>query len=554
VQRTETEKPNPPDGRRNFQSAREGSKTTSPTATRKHRAARDFACLFFAFPDILNVVDTFPDATVLVVDDTLENLSAVGCFMEGLCPVVAAENGEEALELALKLQPDVILLDVLMPGLSGIDVLKQLQSNPATKSIAVLLVTSLGDPESKLEGFACGAVDFVTKPFLAGELRARVATQLRIRQLEHQLRQQIRSLNQELTEGRQHFDFLAEHTAACLLCADAWDRVILVNPAWFHLTGKEPDSILGQLFFHLFVEEDQPAVRKEIQRAIEARHTHVHFLARLTAKGASRMVHVDAAFPRTTHSTSCRWCAVMTDVTEVVHEMQDWKTAHETLRGKYAACWEDLQRSCQGLTEKLHAFNSHLDKGDLVAAKDNTGDMQKGLALALGLARANEELLQAVSEKLSPGDFVSAMDTPRASSQERAHSGGRQPSCLVLDSSPVQARVLGILLSECGIGEIRMVTDAGSAEAEIAQNPPDVFVFDLLASVDPAKKHPAKILREREKQQSLILGLSAPGVGRGRKHGEDFCDGILWRPVSLSAVREALAGLAARSTPPARPA
>lgn len=165
---------------------------------------------------------TSPDATVLVVDDTLGNLAAAGFFLEGLCSTAAALTGQEALELALKLQPDGILLDVIMPGMSGIDVPKQLQSNPITKSIAVLLVTSLSNPDSKLEGFACRAVDFVTKPFLAEELRARVATQLRIRHLQHELRQQIRSLNVELSEGRQNFDFLAQHTSSCLLCLDAW--------------------------------------------------------------------------------------------------------------------------------------------------------------------------------------------------------------------------------------------------------------------------------------------------------------------------------------------
>lgn len=104
--------------------------------------------------------------TVLVVDDEadIRTLCKVNLEYEGY-RVLEAANGEEALDLARKEQPDLILLDLMMPGMDGWDVMENLQGNHATAKIPVIFLTALADEESQLRGWAEGILDYVTKPF-----------------------------------------------------------------------------------------------------------------------------------------------------------------------------------------------------------------------------------------------------------------------------------------------------------------------------------------------------------------------------------------------------
>ncbi|MEL7068073.1 MAG: response regulator [Cyanobacteria bacterium J06581_3] len=126
---------------------------------------------------------------VLVVDDTVTNLEVVSRVLEVAgFEVAVALDGDRALKLATSHLPDLILLDVKLPGLSGFEICQQLKKNPETACIPVILMTALSDPHNKVRGFEAGAVDYVTKPFHEKELLARVKTHL-----------QIKHLNQELT-------------------------------------------------------------------------------------------------------------------------------------------------------------------------------------------------------------------------------------------------------------------------------------------------------------------------------------------------------------------
>ncbi|MCI0610101.1 MAG: diguanylate cyclase [Anaerolineae bacterium] len=112
---------------------------------------------------------------ILVVDDTLTGRHAIVSALEGKeYELSLASNGMEALSLATRLEPDVILLDVMMPDLSGYDVCRQIRSNPSLREVPILMVTSLADREERLRGIASGADDFISKPFDPMELNARV--------------------------------------------------------------------------------------------------------------------------------------------------------------------------------------------------------------------------------------------------------------------------------------------------------------------------------------------------------------------------------------------
>lgn len=120
-----------------------------------------------------------PLGDILVVDDEPINIMVLKGVLSkaGYC-VHSAQNGATALELSRTLRPDMILLDVMMPGESGFDTCRKLKADAATAHIPVMFITSLGELACKLEGLDMGAVDYITKPFMAQEVLARVRSHM----------------------------------------------------------------------------------------------------------------------------------------------------------------------------------------------------------------------------------------------------------------------------------------------------------------------------------------------------------------------------------------
>jgi putative two-component system response regulator len=124
---------------------------------------------------------------ILVVDDTLLNHDVLGSLLSAF-RLRFASDGATALRLAQQAPPDLILLDVMMPGLDGFEVCRRLQADPRTCQIPVIFITSLGDYENETLGFAVGGVDYITKPFNPMVVRARVQTHLELKAVRDALR------------------------------------------------------------------------------------------------------------------------------------------------------------------------------------------------------------------------------------------------------------------------------------------------------------------------------------------------------------------------------
>ena len=122
------------------------------------------------------------NASILIVDDTPKNIQLLGTVLkETGYRVIVATNGNSALSILEKTKPDLILLDVMMPELSGFDTITKIKENEDTKNIPVIFLTAKTEPDDVLEGFKLGAVDYITKPFHANELLARVKTHLELK-------------------------------------------------------------------------------------------------------------------------------------------------------------------------------------------------------------------------------------------------------------------------------------------------------------------------------------------------------------------------------------
>ena len=136
---------------------------------------------------------------ILIVDDTPTNLDVISeALSDAGYTVAIATSGERALKQLERRSPDLILLDVMMPGIDGFETCVRIKSNPKTCDIPVIFMTALSDADSKIKGFEVGAVDYITKPFQEREVLARVKTHLQLSFLTQNLEQQVSQKNAQL--------------------------------------------------------------------------------------------------------------------------------------------------------------------------------------------------------------------------------------------------------------------------------------------------------------------------------------------------------------------
>jgi len=146
---------------------------------------------------------------ILVVDDTPDNLQLLSELLKPHYRVKVANSGERALKtVASGSPPDLILLDVMMPGMSGYEVCRALKADPATQDIPVIFVTAMAEVENEEAGLALGAVDYLTKPVSPPILLARVRNHLKLRQQAAQLQEWNRMLEQRVAEDVEEIEHL----------------------------------------------------------------------------------------------------------------------------------------------------------------------------------------------------------------------------------------------------------------------------------------------------------------------------------------------------------
>lgn len=187
--------------------------------------------------------------TVLLIDDSEMIRRLVAMHLEGLDAAVhIAPDGRAGLEAARRHRPDLILLDLHLPDMGGFDVCRRLRDDPAARDIPIIFLTGSDERQEKLEGFSLGAVDYITKPFDAAELRARVSVHLKTRELLDQLESQAHTDPLTGLPNRYVFRHALEQTIVrargdadyhfCLLFLDL-DRFKIVNDSLGHGAGDQ---------------------------------------------------------------------------------------------------------------------------------------------------------------------------------------------------------------------------------------------------------------------------------------------------------------------------
>lgn len=175
------------------------------------------------------------DAAVLIVDDAPDSLSALRMQMvEQGYQTFIANTGERALDLARRVHPDLILLDIVMPGMDGFETCRQLKAHPVTQRIPVIFMSARTATDDVVAGFDLGAVDYIGKPLRMPEVCARVRTQLSIRasaETQHEQAERLRTIVNNMAEG--------------LLIIEASGRIQFTNPACDQYLGYAADELAG---------------------------------------------------------------------------------------------------------------------------------------------------------------------------------------------------------------------------------------------------------------------------------------------------------------------
>ncbi len=217
--------------------------------------------------------DPTQKTNILIVDDSLTNLSA---FSEYLAApgneVSVAANGTDALTQIGEHKPDIILLDVMMPGIDGFETCRRLKSNPATKHIPVIFMTSLADTVDKVKGLGLGAVDYVTKPFQEEEILARIKTHVTVSRLQEELHARNMSLQQEIQQRKQAEAELQQRNQALRYSETRFRDLVMSLSDWvwefdehFHFTyssdkvmdllGLRAEEVPGKSLFEVMPDE-----------------------------------------------------------------------------------------------------------------------------------------------------------------------------------------------------------------------------------------------------------------------------------------------------------
>jgi diguanylate cyclase (GGDEF)-like protein/PAS domain S-box-containing protein len=195
---------------------------------------------------------------ILIIDDSPDVHDLVRVWLSGeAVDFTSSFSGDEALDVAASLLPDLVLLDVDMPGLDGFEVCRRLKANPATSDIPVVFLTGAAGTDEKLRGLELGASDYLIKPFDPAELRARVRTSLQTKRLMDLLAQKALVLQ----ESEERFRVLAENSSDVISRHTPDGCCLYVSPACFAILGYTADQLLSRSIYDFIHPEDAAGIR-----------------------------------------------------------------------------------------------------------------------------------------------------------------------------------------------------------------------------------------------------------------------------------------------------
>jgi PAS domain S-box-containing protein len=208
---------------------------------------------------------------VLLADDNADMREYVRTLLAARFEVVSTPNGRTAVEEVKRRAPDLVLTDVMMPEMDGFALLHALRQNPVTAVIPIIMLSARAGEEARIEGVEAGADDYLTKPFTARELIARVDAQLKMARMRRDAAEQKAALTQEINRARQFAGEALEHVPIAFCTMDREYRITYMNAAAVQLAALSGKPHMGACLWELYPELIGSAVEANIRHAMEDR-------------------------------------------------------------------------------------------------------------------------------------------------------------------------------------------------------------------------------------------------------------------------------------------
>jgi len=208
---------------------------------------------------------------VLLVDDNTDMREYVRSLLAGKFEVIAVTNGKLALEEISRRPPALVLTDVMMPEMDGFALLSALREDHATATIPVIMLSARAGEEARIEGVEAGADDYLTKPFTARELIARVDAQLKMARMRQEAAEQKAALTQEINRARQFAGEALEHVPVAFCTLDRDCRITYMNAAALQLAALSGKPHMGASLWDLYPDLIGSGLESNIRRAMDAR-------------------------------------------------------------------------------------------------------------------------------------------------------------------------------------------------------------------------------------------------------------------------------------------
>ncbi|MFP4128136.1 MAG: diguanylate cyclase domain-containing protein, partial [Desulfonatronovibrio sp.] len=242
---------------------------------------------------------------ILIVDDEFINRSMLKRFLKSTAEIIEAENGYQALEKVTP-ETDLVLLDLMMEGMDGIEVCKSLKENPRTAEIPVIFISAIDDPKVKARGLEAGGVDFASKPFDRSELLSRINTHLtmrrqalKIKNYTNELEMEVKERTRELEESEKRYRTIFEASKSAMIIIKAADGLVkMVNNEFCDLTGYSRQEIEEEMTFGDFIHpDDRNRVLENFNKRNEDPDSvpNEYELAGITKNGDKKIIFIKVA-------------------------------------------------------------------------------------------------------------------------------------------------------------------------------------------------------------------------------------------------------------------
>lgn len=350
---------------------------------------------------------------VLIVDDDPVSLKVLTHTLEKEFFLVIARGGLRALELAKASPPDCILLDILMPpGPDGFEVCRRLKEIPELTGVPVIFLSIIEDPEQKQQGFDAGGVDYVTKPFHAAEVLARVRTHITNKRLREELERHNANMGQILHETSRQLENLMNNLPGLVYRgrADAERSVRFVSQGALRLTGYAPEYFVKEGLASLIHPDDREAVLERLNEALVRQERFELTYRAITADGVEKWVNELGSGVLLPEGPCVE--GFISDVTERQKQQYDtWRENQELRERLKARCAGDLVGASREMSEvfDLIAKASAVEDNVVIYGETGTGKELTARAIHQCSARYHKPFVAvncgAIPETLFESEF-----------------------------------------------------------------------------------------------------------------------------------------------------